>query len=98
HGAHAFLLVHPGSLAAVSEPAQKRKDCRRVSLFSSRRDPRQDFFNRSNLLRLVVNHEVRFVTKLFNVPTQDTNAEGVESADGRLSRRRCAMASQGVAG
>ncbi len=78
HGAHAGLVKHGSTLAAVFEAAQQAQNGRRIGFFAAGGDMREDFLYCPELFRFVINDEVSLVTKLLDVLPKDAHAERME--------------------
>ena len=71
---------------SVLEAAEQTMQFARICLHILARDGAENFLHHTQLLTLIVNHEVALVAELFNVPPQDTHAKRVKGANRRLKR------------
>ena len=65
--------------------AQQPEYRRRIGLLALRRYLTEDFFDDSQLLRLVVNHKIPFVTQLLDMVTQNPDAKRMKGANRRTA-------------
>ncbi len=72
--------------AAVLELAQHRQHRAGIGLLALGGNVREDFFDRAELLRFVVDDEIAFVAQFLDVLAQNADAERMEGADGRAVR------------
>ena len=77
------LIMGGGALAAVFVAAQKAQDRGGIGFFALGGNLREDFFDRAQLLRLIVDDEIGFVAQLLNVLAQDAHAERMKRANRR---------------